>query len=134
MSQKLRLGQNRVFVNRESRLHAAKALCTGLAPMAKSWTELRELACSYVDDAVQELEGEEGELTYNMLRDLSMLAAKAEEEGHESLAAIFSVVSSAIANEDADGLYPHIARYVETDLPYGMRKTLAELGETADQP
>lgn len=126
------LGKGRVFLNRESRLHAAKALCTALAPMVHSWGELRELAYGYVDEAVDDLEGVQSELTYNMLRDVSMLAAKAEEEGHETLAAIFSVVSSAIANEDTAGLYPHIARYVQTDLPYGMRKTLAEL--KADQP
>ena len=129
MSRKLPLGKSRVFLNRESRLHSAKALCTALTPMASSWDELRQLAYSYIDDAVQELEATDSELTYNMLRDVSMLAAKAEEEGQETLSAIFSVLSSAIANEDVVGLYPHVARYVETDLPYGMRKAIAELGE-----
>ncbi len=129
MSRKVPLGKGRVFLNRESRLHAAKALCTALAPMSSSWTELRELACSYVDDAIEELESSQNTLTYNMLRDVSMLAAKAEEDGQEALAAIFSVISSAIANGDAGGLYPHVARYVETDLPYGMRKALADLRE-----
>ena len=129
MSRKLPLGKSRVFLNRQSRLLAAKALCTALAPMCHSWAELRELAYGYVDEAVDELEAAEGTLTYNMLRDVSMLAAKAEEEGQEALAAIFAVVSSAIANEDASGLYPHVARYVETDLPYGLRKALAEQAE-----
>ncbi|HVA25495.1 MAG TPA: hypothetical protein VMW62_14010 [Chloroflexota bacterium] len=129
MSPKLPLGKSRVFVNRQSRLHNALALCTALAPMSHSWGELRELAYGYIDEAVDELEGADGTLTYNMLRDVSMLAAKAEEEGQEALAAIFSVVSSAIANEDTGGLYPHVARYVETDLPYGLRKTLAEQTE-----
>ena len=130
MIAKLPLGKNRVFVNRQSRLHAAKALCTALAPMSHSWSELRELAYSYVDDAVDELEAADGVLTHNMLRDVSMLAARAEEEGQEALAAIFSVVSSAIANEDASGLYPHVARYVQTDLPYSLRKAMAETSET----
>jgi hypothetical protein len=129
MSRKLQLGKSRIFVNRQSRLHAAKALCTALAPMSRSWSELRELAYGYVDEAVDELESADGTLTYNMLRDVSMLAAKAEEEGQETLAAIFSVVSSAIANEDTSGLYPHVARYVETDLPYGLRKAIAEQAE-----
>jgi hypothetical protein len=129
MSPKLPLGKNRVFVNRQSRLHAAKALCTALAPMSHSWSELRELAYGYVDEAVEELEAADSALTDNMLRDVSMLAARAEEAGDEALAAIFSVVSSAIANEDAGGLYPHLARYVETDLPYGMRRALAEQAE-----
>ena len=131
MSRKLPLGKSRVFLNRESRLHSAKALCAALTPMASSWDELRQLAYSYIDDAVQELEASDSELTYNMLRDVSMLAAKAEEEGQETLSAIFSVLSSAIANEDVVGLYPHVTRYVETDLPYGMRKAIAELGEEA---
>ena len=127
MIQKRPRSKGRVFLNRESRLHAAKALCTALAPMSHSWDELRELAYAYVDEAVQELEGADSSLTYNMLRDVSMLAAKAEEEGNDELAAIFAVVSSAIANEDSTGLYPHISRYVETDLPYRVRKTLAEI-------
>ncbi|HEX6513591.1 MAG TPA: hypothetical protein VF157_14910 [Chloroflexota bacterium] len=125
MSRKLSLGKDRVFLNRESRLHAAKALCTALAPMSHSWAELRQLAYGYIDEAVDDLETASSALTYNLLRDVSMLAAKAEEDGQEALAAILSVVSSAIAHEDADGLYPHLARYVETDLPYGMRKALA---------
>jgi hypothetical protein len=129
MSRKPPLGKNRLFLNRQSRLHAAKALCTALAPLSHSWSELRELACSYIDEAVDELETAEGALTWKMLRDVSMLAAKAEEDGQEELAAIFSVVSSAIANEDTAGLYPHVARYVETDLPYGIRKALAEQAE-----
>ena len=129
MTAKLQLGKDRVFVNRQSRLHAAKALCTALAPMSHSWSELRELAYGYVDEAVEELEAADSALTDNMLRDVSMLAAKAEEAGQEALAAIFSVVSSAIANEDTKGLYPHVARYVETDLPYGMRRALAEQAE-----
>jgi hypothetical protein len=129
VSSKTALGKDRVFLNRESRLHTAKALCTALAPMSSSWKELRELAYGYIDEAIEELEATDSALTYNMLRDVSMLAAKAEEDGHESLAAILSVLSSAIANEDAEGLYPHVARYVETDLPYGMRKALADLGE-----
>jgi hypothetical protein len=129
MTAKLQLGKDRVFVNRQSRLHAAKALCTALAPMSRSWSELRELAYGYVDEAVEELEAADSALTDNMLRDVSMLAAKAEEAGEEALAAIFSVVSSAIANEDTSGLYPHLARYVETDLPYGMRRALAEQAE-----
>ena len=129
MGRKLPLGKNRVFVNRQSRLHAAKALCTALAPMSHSWSELRELAYNYVDEAVTELEADDSALNCNMLRDVSMLAAKAEEDGQEALAAIFSVLSSAIANEDTNGLYPHVARYVETDLPYGMRKVLAERPE-----
>jgi len=130
MSHKLQLGKSRVFLNRESRLHTAKALCSALAPMSHSWSELRELAYGYIDEAVEEFEAADGALTYNMLRDVSMLAAKAEEEGQEALAAIFSVVSSAIANEDTSGLYPHVARYVETDLPYSLRKALAEHTET----
>lgn len=129
MAAKLQLGKDRVFVNRQSRLHAAKALCMALAPMSHSWSELRELAYGYVDEAVEELEAADSALTDNMLRDVSMLAAKAEEAGQEALAAIFSVVSSAIANEDTTGLYPHVARYVETDLPYGMRRALAEQSE-----
>ena len=127
VSQKLALGKGRVFQNRESRLHAAKALCTALAPMAHSPEELRELAYSYVDEAVDELEAKDSALTYNMLRDISMLAAKAEEDGDESLAAILSIVSSAVANEDATGLYPHLAKYVETDLPYTLRKALLDV-------
>ena len=116
-----------MFLNRESRLHTTKALCTALAPMSNSWSDLREMACGYVNEAVDELETASGRLTFNMLRDVSMLAAKAEEDGQETLAAIFSIVSSAIANDDAGGLYPHLARYVETDLPYGMRKAIADL-------
>jgi len=127
VTQKGLRGKGRVFLNRESRLHAAKALCTALAPLSHSWDELRELACAYIDEAVQELESADSSLTYNMLRDVSMLAAKAEEEGNDELAAIFAVVSSAIANDDSKGLYPHISRYVETDLPYKVRKTLAEI-------
>ncbi len=129
MSRKSPLGKSRVFLNRESRLHSAKALCTALAPMVHSWSELRELAYSYIDEAVEGLEAVEAGLTYNMVRDVSMLAAKAEENGDESLAAIFSVLSSAIVNEDTEGLYPYVSRYVETDLPYGLRKTLAELSD-----
>ncbi len=129
MSRKSPLGKSRVFLNRESRLHSAKALCTALAPMVHSWSELRELAYSYIDEAVEDLEAVEAGLTYNMVRDVSMLAAKAEEIGDESLAAIFSVISSAIVNEDTDGLYPYVSRYVEIDLPYGLRKTLAELSD-----
>jgi hypothetical protein len=132
VSQKQPLGKGRVFLNRESRLHAAKALCTALAPMSHSWGELRELAYSYVDEALDELEALDGKLTYNMLRDVSMLAAKAEEDGDESLAAILAIVSSAIANEDSPGLYPHLARYVETDLPYTLRKALSEVSSEAD--
>ncbi|MBV9119118.1 MAG: hypothetical protein JOZ39_00290 [Chloroflexi bacterium] len=127
MTAKAPKAKGRIFLNRESRLHAAKALCTALAPMCTSWEELRQLACTYIEDAVAELEQSDSSLTYNMLRDVSMLAAKAEEAGNDSLAAIFAVVSSAIANEDASGLYPHISRYVETDLPYRVRKSLAEI-------
>jgi hypothetical protein len=130
MSRKASLGKDRVFLNRESRLHAAKSLCTSLAPMARSFGELRELAYTYVDEAVEDMEASDSGLTFNMLRDVSMLAAKAEEQGDEELAAIFSVLSSAIANEDTVGLYPHVARYVSTDLPYGMRKAMADLRDS----
>jgi hypothetical protein len=134
VSRKLPLGKSRTALNRESRVHTAKALCTALAPTAASWGELRALAHGYIDEAVDELEATEVGLTYNVLRDVSMLAAKAEEGGQEELAAIFSVLSSAVANEDAAGLYLHVARYVSTDLPYGIRKALAEIRESHQDP